>query len=538
MRDPRPWLAERVRRHRRGLMWTGGVIGVVLLLAFVIAFMLDEPLRRIVEKQMNAKMKGYTATIGKLDFHPIGFSVDFYDVLFVQDTNPDPPVLKMERLSASVQWWALLHARLVADFKLIRPTIYMDRSHFETEMKDPTPVEEHGWQDAIQAMYPLKINEFKVVDGDVTYVETPKAKPLHLSDIQASVHDVRNVRSKEGEYPSPLMLKAKIFDRGRIVVDGKADFLAEPVASVKGHIELTDISLDYFTPIAARYNLVISRGAVSGKGDVEYSPKIKTVYLESLRVDNLHAEYAYKKAEAAVAGKVVQKTAEAAADTKNASDLVLHIEDVRLVNSNFAFINRSANPQYRVTLTDTNATLTKFSNQKSDGYGHAKLTGRFMGSGATTVDATFNPETKGPDFLVNAKIENTDMREMNDLLRAHGKFDVVSGVFSLYTELAVKNGHVNGYVKPLFRDLKAYSKEQDEDKTFGEKVKEKVIDVAGKVLKNRPRREVATVANVAGPVADPKANTWEVLVKLIQNAFIKAILPGFDREIEASNRHS
>jgi hypothetical protein len=188
-----------------------------------------------------------------------------------------------------------------------------------------------------------------------------------------------------------------------------------------------------------------------------------------------------------------------------------------------------------VTLTDTNAVLTKFSNQKNEGYGHAKLTGRFMGSGATTVDATFNPETKGPDFAVNVKVENTDMQRMNDMLRAHGKFDVVSGVFSLYSELAVKNGRVEGYVKPLFRDLKAYAKEQDEDKTFGQKVKEKAIDLAGKILRNRPRKEVATVANVAGPISDPKANTWEVLVKLIQNAFIKAILPGFDREIETAS---
>jgi hypothetical protein len=536
MRSPRHWLSERARRHRRGLTWVAGVLGVVLLLAFVIAFLLDEPLRRMVQKQMNERMKGYTATIGKLDFHPIGFSVDFYDVLFVQDTNPDPPVMKIQRLNASVQWQALLHARLVADFKLVRPAIYVDRSHFETELKDPTPVTEHGWQDAIQAMYPLKINEFKIVDGDVTYLEHAKAPPLRLSNIQAVVHDVRNVKSTPGEYPSPLKFSATVFDRGRLLIDGKADFLAEPVSTVKGHVELADIALDYFAPIAARYNLIVSRGVMSGRGDVEYSPKIKTVYLESLRVDGLHAEYAYKKAAAAVAGQVVQKTAEAAQQVKDKSDLVLHVEEVRIANSHFAWINKEASPEYRVTLTDTNMLLTKFSNQKDEGYGRAKLTGRFMGSGATTVETLFNPETKGPDFVVNAKVENTDMLRMNDLLRAHGKFDVVSGVFSLYTELAVKNGRVEGYVKPLFRDLKVYDKAQDEDKRFGQKVKEKAIDIAGKLLKNRPRKEVATVATISGPVADTKTNTWEVLRKLIQNAFFKAILPGFDREVGTSHR--
>jgi hypothetical protein len=49
-------------------------------------------------------MKGYTAKIGALDFHPIGLSVDFRDVLLVQDAHPDPPVLRVRELSASVVW--------------------------------------------------------------------------------------------------------------------------------------------------------------------------------------------------------------------------------------------------------------------------------------------------------------------------------------------------------------------------------------------------------------------------------------------------
>jgi hypothetical protein len=187
-----------------------------------------------------------------------------------------------------------------------------------------------------------------------------------------------------------------------------------------------------------------------------------------------------------------------------------------------------------VFFDEMNLTLKKFSNQKDEGYGHAQMTGRFLGSGATTVEATFRPETKGPDFALNAKIENTDMRRMNDLLRAHAKFDVVSGVFSLYSELHVHDGRIDGYVKPLFRDLKVYDKEQDAEKTFGQKVKEKAIDVAGKILKNHPRKEVATKADISGPLENPKTDTWQVLVRLVQNAFIKAILPGLEREASQS----
>src|SRR5689334_12539594 len=143
------------RWSKRHWLWFAVAVGPVAVLSIIVAFFIDEPLRRTTERQMNQKMKGYTAHIRKLDFHPIGFAVDFYDVQLLQNANPDPPVMRIERLTASVQWRALLHGKLVADFTLVKPIIYVDKSHFETELKDPTPVKEHGWQDALQAMYPL-----------------------------------------------------------------------------------------------------------------------------------------------------------------------------------------------------------------------------------------------------------------------------------------------------------------------------------------------------------------------------------------------
>jgi len=515
---------------RRRWLWFAVPVAIIVVLSVIVAFFIDEPLRRVTEREMNRRMKGYTAHIRKLDFHPIGFSIDFYDVQFIQNANPEPPVMRIERLSASVQWRALVHRKVVANFELVKPIIYVDRSHFETEMKDPTPVKEHGWQDAIQAMYPLKINEFKITDGEAMYIETTKAQPLSVTKIQAIARDIRNVRSAEGEYPSPFKLEAVVFDRGQIQVDGHADFLLEPYAGVKGHIDLRDVPLDYFAPVAARANVTLKRGAITGRGDMEYSPKIATMYLEQLRVDGLVADYNYVKADAAAHKEVVKEGAQAAQKVNNARDVVLHIDDVRIVNANLGFINKNSNPQYRVFIDEMNLTLKKLSNQKDEGYGHATLTGRFLGSGATVVDATFRPETKGPDFAIDARIENTDMQKMNDLLRAHAKFDVASGVFSVYSEMHVHDARIDGYVKPLFRDLKAYDKEKDVDKTFGEKLKEKAVDLAAKVLKNRPRKEVATKADISGPLDNPRTSTWQVLVRLVQNAFFRAILPGFERE--------
>jgi len=153
-----------------------------------------------------------------------------------------------------------------------------------------------------------------------------------------------------------------------------------------------------------------------------------------------------------------------------------------------------------------------------------------MGSSVTTVRATFRPETNGPDFDLVAGIENTDLKALNDLLRAHAKIDVESGVFSVYSEVTVKAGRIKGYVKPLFRDLDVYDADQDRDKSFGKKQKEKAAELVGKVFKSQPRDEVASVVPIEGAVKDPKASAWETRIGLVQNAFFKAILPGFDRE--------
>jgi hypothetical protein len=130
-------------------------------------------------------------------------------------------------------------------------------------------------------------------------------------------------------------------------------------------------------------------------------------------------------------------------------------------------------------------------------------------------------------------IDGTDLTTMNDMLRAHGKFDVVAGVFSFYSELAVKNGRIRGYVKPLFRDVVAYEAAQDRDKSTGRKLYEKLVTGVSKLMKNEPRKEVATEVDISGPLQNPKSSTLQAIIKLIQNAFIKAILPGFDRDVGA-----
>src|SRR5262245_16074077 len=510
-----------------------GAIALVALLAVAIAasYFADEPLRGALTRQMNQRLKGYTADIRAVSFHPVGLSLTLYDLTFVQVAHPDPPVLLVRRLEASVEWKALLHGRLVANFTIADPALYVNLPQLRAEAADPTPLDEHGWQEAFEAIYPLKINEVHTTNGIVTYVDDPRFAPLEISRLMVKAENIRNIRSKERTYPSDLHLDAVAFENGHVTLDGHADFLAEPVPGIQGDIALEGVELDYFKPVLNHGSVSIQGGTLAAAGAFEYGPTIRVADLKQATITNVKVEYVNTPQSAGTPQKAARKTMEAAQKANNAPDLVIRARKVDITDSRIGFMNKRTTPAYRAFVDVARLRLENFTNQRAEGAMVATVNGRFMGSGPTQVVAHFRPEVDGPDFDMKVAIEATDLTAMNDMLRAHGKFDVVSGVFSFYSALEVKNGQVRGYVKPLFKDVRAYDPVQDRDKSAMRKVYEHLVTGVAKLMKNVPRKEVATEIDISGRLDDPKSSTVQAIVKLIQNAFFKAILPGFDRQI-------
>lgn len=519
-------------RLSRWTLWTAVLVAVLVVLAWIGSYAGDGPLTRYMERSVNQRLKGYTASLRRAHFNPFTFSVTLYDVGLVQDAHPDPAIARFPEVWADLEWVSLLHARLVAKFDFRAPVLYLDRNHLEQEAKDPTPVQEHGWQEALEAIYPFKMNRFRVRGATVSYVERGGTRPLQLKGLDIEAHNIRNVRSRDREYPSRVHAETTVFDRGRAVVDGRADFLAVPHLTFKGDAKLDQIALDYFAPVLARYHVIVRKGTLAAAGHAEYGRDFQTVRLETLEVTGLDADYEYRATAAKPERAVAEKTRETASKVSNAPETLLRA-DAMHVTGTLGLVNRSATPTYRVFLSNIDLTVKNFSNHFSEGPATMRMTGKFMGSGATHVAATFRPEAKGPDFDIDVRIDDTDLTAMNDLLRAYGKFDVVQGLFTFYSQLKVKDQRVDGYVKPLFRDVKAYDKRQDAEKSVFRKLYEKLVGGVSKLLENRtPRKEVATRTRVEGELGSgTKIHTGEALVNLVRNAFFRTILPGFDAEL-------
>lgn len=124
---------------------------------------------------------------------------------------------------------------------------------------------------------------------------------------------------------------------------------------------------------------------------------------------------------------------------------------------------------------------------------------------------------------------------MNDLLRSYGGFDVGEGQFSFYSEVAIRQGNVKGYLKPYFKDVDISDPTKETEKGVLRKMKETLLSGISWILKNRPHHEIATTVNISGTLHSPEFSTWEAVGGLLKNAFIKPLLPGFKKRSETSS---
>ncbi len=148
--------------------------------------------------------------------------------------------------------------------------------------------------------------------------------------------------------------------------------------------------------------------------------------------------------------------------------------------------------------------------------------------GTFTFDIKLNPLLKDPTFQFKAELKNTNLAKLNPFLTAYAGVDVNRGNFSLYSEVAAKNGNYKGYVKPIIKDLKVLGP-QDSNKSFLHKVYE--VAVAAFVLTNHAKDQIATKIPLDGTFKKSYVDTWSAIFDVLRNAFVQALFPSLDNDI-------
>jgi hypothetical protein len=534
-REEKP-LIKRLR-YSRMLRWGVGVPAVLALFLYIASFFLDEPIRRIMEMKINRNLKGYSVRLPGAHFQLIGLSLTLKGLTVLQQAHPDPPVVHFPVIKATIHWREILSGKLVAEVMLDQPKININLKQLRSEVASKIPLKERGWQQALEDIYPLKINTVTIKAANITYIDQDPKKPLVLSRFNLKATNIRNIHQPGQVYPSPFKLDTAIFDTGHGTVEGNANFLAEPYPGLKGHFTLADIPIDYFKTVIARSNLAIDGGLLQASGSAEYAPRIKNVHLANLTIQGMKLDYTHSKRTAVAEKKRADVVGKTARKLSNKPDILIRADQLNLTECTLGMINKAAKKPYRVFLENLDLQLSNFSNQFAQGPAQARLKAKFMGSGITTATANFRPENGGPDFDLHVKIEETQLTSMNNVLRSYGNFDVSAGVFALTTELHIKDGLITGYIKPFFKGMKVYDKRNDKDQGVFHQMYEMMVGGVAHLLENRTHQEVATKADIKGRVGNPETSTWQIVTELIKNAFFKAILPSFEKEVTGTGTH-
>ena len=84
---------------------------------------------------------------------------------------------------------------------------------------------------------------------------------------------------------------------------------------------------------------------------------------------------------------------------------------------------------------------------------------------------------------------------------------------------------MQGYVKPLFRDLSVFSIEKDAQGNVLLTFWEALVGVASELFKNQARDQVGTVIPIRGYLENPSADLLAAIGNILRNAFVRAYLP-------------
>ncbi len=214
----------------------------------------------------------------------------------------------------------------------------------------------------------------------------------------------------------------------------------------------------------------------------------------------------------------------------------LKINRFEIHNGSLHYVDNTSKPKVDVSLKKVHVLATNLNNS----YDSTTLLPASVKASAAAyggeVELTMKLDALAEEatFDLNAEVKNTNLVLLNDFLQAYADFDVNKGNFGLYTELAAKDGRFKGYVKPVIKDLDVVGKEDRKD-NFLRKLWESVVGGAGVVFRNQKKDQVATKVPLEGSFSQPKTDIIDAIWEVLRNAFIQALLPSVDNQINISS---
>lgn len=155
-------------------------------------------------------------------------------------------------------------------------------------------------------------------------------------------------------------------------------------------------------------------------------------------------------------------------------------------------------------------------------------TGVSIGEGKVSLEGNLNLLHEIPDMDLAFSIEDANATALNEFTRHYAGLDFESGSVGMYSEIAIADGYMKGYVKPLLKDSKLIGK----DDGFLGVLWEGLVGFFKFILKNQGTDTLATRIPIEGDLNNVEAGVWPTVFNIFENAWIKAFRGEVDNDIE------
>ncbi len=214
--------------------------------------------------------------------------------------------------------------------------------------------------------------------------------------------------------------------------------------------------------------------------------------------------------------------------------LPIEINKFQIHNGTIKYNDFHASPKVNIYINRLELAATNLSNIENKEKilpSELIISGTSIGGGNLSLKGHMNVLKQVPDADINMEFTNIDLVALNDFAKAYGKFDFEKGKLSIFSEMAVNDSHVTGYVKPVLENVDVLDWDED-GPTIMQKLWQAAVGSTFVVFKNQNKGRFATKVPVEGEL-DKKIDSdiFTTVVRVVKNAFIEAYKKTIDESV-------
>jgi hypothetical protein len=209
----------------------------------------------------------------------------------------------------------------------------------------------------------------------------------------------------------------------------------------------------------------------------------------------------------------------------------LEINRLEIRDGVMTFKNPTSNPPVDLRILSLQVLGRNFTNStdtKEKYPAEVDITGRPLKKGDLKAHLEIAPIAKSPTFSLQLTLKSVSIVELNDFLQAYGGVDAESGNFEVYTEFTSEKGRVEGYVKPIIRNLSIFRLKDVEENPL-QAFWEALLATVSFIFTNQSEVTVATKIPFSGTFDEPNPDWLALLGNLVKNAWFEALKPQLDK---------